>query len=146
MKNPKYSHNGVQRISNAAGRSEDPAIATDGSHVYLAWNDNRSGIMQTWIRRSVDSGATWGPETQLTNSTVFAYSPMIHVHGPDIYIPWEDRRNNNIFDIYLIHSADFGATWGAEEQLSQGPGASGYPDMVRDGNNLHMGWTGSRCG
>ncbi len=130
----------LQRISNAAGRSEDPAIATDGSHVYLAWNDNRTGIMQTWIRRSSDSGATWGPEAQLTNSTVFAYSPMIHAHGPDIYIPWEDRRNNNNFDIYLIHSSDFGAHWGAEERLSQDPGASAYPDIVRDGQNIHMVW------
>jgi hypothetical protein len=130
----------LQRISNAAGRSEDPAIATDGAHVYLAWNDNRTGVMQTWFRISTDSGVTWGPERQLTSSTVFAYSPMIHVYGHDVYIPWEDRRNNNNFDIYLIHSSDFGATWGTEERLSQDAGASAYPDLARDGQNIHMVW------
>jgi hypothetical protein len=130
----------VQRISNAAGRSEDPAIATDGAHVYLAWNDNRTGIMQSWFRHSSDSGATWSPEAQLTNSTVFAYSPMIDAYGQDIYVPWEDRRNNNNFDIYLIHSSDFGATWGVEERLTQDARVSAYPDIVRDNQNIHLVW------
>jgi hypothetical protein len=130
----------IQRISNAAGRSEDPAIATDGAHVYFAWNDNRTGIMQTWFRRSSDSGATWEAERQLTNSTAFAYSPMVRVYGPDIYIPWEDRRNSGNFDIYLIHSSDFGATWGTEQRLTSDADASGYPDIVRDGQNLHIVW------
>jgi hypothetical protein len=131
----------IQRISNAAGRSEDPAIGTDGVHVYLAWNDNRTGIMQTWFRRSLDSGATWEAERQLTNSTVMAYSPMIHVYGPDIYVPWEDRRNSDAnYDIYLIHSSDFGATWGMEQRMATDVDASGYPDIVRDGQNIHLVW------
>jgi hypothetical protein len=130
----------IQRISNAAGRSEDPAIATDGPHIYLAWNDNRTGIMNTWYCSSADSGTTWGAETQLTHSTVFAYSPMIHVYGSNVYIPWEDRRNNNNFDIYLIRSADFGASWGTEERLTQDIGLSAYPYIVRDGRNIHLAW------
>src|SRR6185295_851350 len=57
-----------QQISNAFGRSEDPAIAAQGSYIHLSWNDKRSGIMNIYYRRSSDAGVTWGPETQLTTT------------------------------------------------------------------------------
>jgi hypothetical protein len=134
----------ITQISNAAGRSEDPAIAACSGYVHMAWNDTRTGIMQTWYRRSADSGVTWGPETQVSNSTgsiPFAYSPMIGLYGHDVYIPWEDRRSGD-FDIYLRHSSNFGTSWNAEERITQDPAASAYPYIVRDGQNIHLVWFG----
>jgi len=71
-----------QRISNANGRSEDPAIAINGSCVHLVWNDNRNTTMEIYYRRSKDYGVTWGPETQLT--TTDSYSSMVSLDGPDV--------------------------------------------------------------
>ncbi|MGA2296801.1 MAG: sialidase family protein, partial [FCB group bacterium] len=84
--------NPVFQISNALGRSEDPSIAAGGGYVHLAWNDNRTGIMQTFYRRSTNLGATWGPEIQRTNTTVFAYCPVLSVSGADVDLVWGDRR------------------------------------------------------
>ena len=131
--------NTVNQISNAPGRSEDPSIAAGGGCVHLAWNDNRTGIMQTYYRRSSDQGVTWGPETRLTDSPVFAYCPMLFVNGSDVNLAWADRRSGTL-DIYFNQSADFGSTWGNEKQLSpEGPNAV-YPVVARDGSNVHVVW------
>lgn len=129
----------VYRISNASGRSEDPAIAAGGGYVHLAWNDNRTGIMQTFYRRSSDQGVTWGPETQLTNSGVFAYCPMLSVNGSNVDLVWADRRNGT-YDIYFNHSGDFGSSWGVEKQMSSDTATSVYPVLARDGSNLFLVW------
>ena len=129
----------IQRISNAAGRSEDPTLVAVDGYVHLAWNDNRTGIMQTFYRRSTDEGATWELETQLTHSTVFAYCPQLHASGPDVDLVWGDRRNGD-YDIYWMHSSDHGASWGEEIRMSQDAAVSIYPAFARDDSNLHLVW------
>lgn len=133
----------IQRISDAPGRSEDPAIATDGLRIHLVWNDNRGGIMQSFYRRSTDAGATWGPETRLSFSTVMAYSPMVALNDAHVEVVWEDRRSG-IWEIYRRHSADFGATWESEERLTTHATGAGYlyPFIARDGAKLHLVWFG----
>lgn len=135
----------MQRISNAPGRSEDQAIAAAGNYVHMAWNDNRTGIMQTFYRRSADKGVTWGPETQLTNSTVFAYMPMLYLFDSNVDAVWADRRNHGAkgnFDIYHLHSTDFGSTWGKEERITDVAANSFYPVIARHGKNVHLVWMG----
>ncbi|MBI5325051.1 MAG: T9SS type A sorting domain-containing protein [Ignavibacteriae bacterium] len=130
------------QISNAAGRSEDPSIAAGGNCVHIAWNDNRTGIMNTFYRRSTNGGNTWEAEVQRTNSPVFAYTPSLSVYAGDVDLVWGDQRNGN-YDIYNLHSADFGATWGAEERLSFDPATSINPTLERSASNVHAIWTGN---
>lgn len=129
----------VYRISNAVNRSEDPSISAFGNNVYLAWNDNRTGIMNTWYRASSDYGLTWGPETQRTNSTVFAYCPMIHARGADVNLVWGDRRTG-AYEIFFKQSNDYGATWTSDLQLTHLGFNSVYPVIARDGSNIHIVW------
>ena len=135
----------VQRISNAPGRSEDPAIAAAGDCVQMTWNDNRTGIMQTFYRRSADKGVTWDAETQLSNSTVFAYMTMLYLSDSNVDVVWGDRRNHGPagnFDIYHLRSSDLGLTWGKEERLTEVAVNSFYPVIGRDGKNVHVVWAG----
>jgi hypothetical protein len=130
-----------QQISNAPGRSEDPAIAANGSYVYLVWNDNRNGNMDVYYRRSSDRGETWGPETSLTHAHAFAYMPTIDAAGPNVHVVYGIRSNRgDPFHIFHLHCTDFGATWGAPEQLPQPAGGGLYPAIVRDNLNLHVVW------
>ena len=129
----------VHQISNATGRSEDPSIAAGGGFVHLAWNDNRTGIMQTFYRRSSDNGVSWGPETQLTNAPEFAYFPLLRVFGSNVDLVW-GNRTGSAFDIYYKSSADFGATWNTEQHLTSGTATSAYPVIARDGPNIHLVW------
>jgi hypothetical protein len=135
----------VQRISNAPGRSEDPAIAASGNNVQLVWNDNRTGIMQMFYRRSADRGVTWGPETQLSQAAAFAYMPMLYLNNSDVDVVRGNRRTigeKSTFDIHHLHSVDLGSTWGPEERLTDTAVGSAYPVIARDGKNVHVVWFG----
>ncbi len=132
----------IQQISNAPGRSEDPSISASGDYVHIAWNDNRTGIMQTFYRRSPDKGVTWGPETQLTTTTGFTYMPMLYADDSNVDLVWGDRRNGKDFELYHKHSGDFGLTWEAAECLMPGV-KGGYPAIARDGKNVHIVWPGA---
>jgi hypothetical protein len=128
-----------QQISHAVGRSEDPAIRASGSYIHLAWNDNRDGNMAVYYRRSTDQGVTWGPETALTHAPAFTYTPTVYATGSDVDVAYADRQSG-VYNIYHLHSADFGATWGAPEQLTQTTTGNLYPSIVRDDLNVHLVW------
>ncbi|MCX6905183.1 MAG: sialidase family protein, partial [Verrucomicrobia bacterium] len=131
-----------QQISHAAGRSEDPAIVASGKHVHLVWNDNRDGNMTVYYRHSPDMGVTWGSETALTHAPDYTYFPTIYLAGPNVDIAYGDRQSGH-FEIYHLHSADFGSTWPPKEQMTQTSTNQFYPAIVRDGPNVHLLWTGS---
>lgn len=129
-----------QQLSNALGRSEDPAITAAGSYVHLGWNDNRdtsnTGGMAYYYRRSPDSGATWGPETALTHSPENTYCPGINSTGSDLDIAYADRQTG-FFNIYHEHSTNSGTTWDTKQQLTSTTVGELYPAILRDGQNVH---------
>src|ERR1039457_421254 len=126
-----------QQISNAQGRSEDPAIAVQGTYVHLVWNDNRNGNMQIYYKLSMDSGVTWGPETSLINAGAMSYCSMICLNDSNADVPCGDTRAGT-YDIWLKQSSDFGTTWRNDLQLTNDPDVEVYPYMVRDGLKLHL--------
>lgn len=129
----------IVRISNASGRSEDPTIAAAGGFVHMAWNDNRTGIMQTWYRRSNDNGVSWGPETQLTNSTVFCYFPILHAVDSFVDLAYGDRQSGN-FEIFFKQSTNFGTDWQPSLQMTHVGGTSAYPNIAHEGKNIYLVW------
>jgi hypothetical protein len=132
-----------QQISNAPGRSEDPAIVAAGDYVHLVWNDNRDTLpgkgMAVYYRRSPDKGATWGPETALTHSPDYTYFPTVCLSGSNVDIAYGDRQTGH-YDIYHLHSADLGSTWSPKEQITHTPTDEFYPAILRDGLNVHLTW------
>lgn len=139
----------TQRISNAPGRSEDPGIMASGPYVHLVWNDNRAtstgGGMAVYTRRSLDWGATWDPETALTKAPAYTYFPMVYLNGSHVDIAFGDRRTG-IYDIYYLHSPDYGTNWGPAQQITATPTQDFYPAVARDGQNVHLAWTTGLAG
>lgn len=134
----------MQQISNAPGRSEDPAIMAIGSTVHLVWNDNRAtstgGGMAVYYRRSEDYGVTWGPETALTQAPAYTYFPTVYPWRTHVDVAYGDRQTGH-YEIFYMHSADCGSTWEPSEQMSHTTTNGLYPAMVRDGFNVHMAWS-----
>ena len=124
-----------QQISNAPGRSEDPAIAVQKANVYLSWNDNRSGVMEIYYIHSADNGTTWGPETPLTYSN--SYSSMVCLNGTNVDIPYGNSGAGN-FDIFFRESTDGGMTFDSSKQLTYDLLGEAYPYLVRDSLEMHM--------
>ena len=127
------------------GGREYPAIVADGKYVHMVWNDNRDAVpgkgMSVYYRRSSDMGATWGPQTPLTHAPDYTYCPTISLAGSHVDVAFADRQSGT-YHICHLHSADFGTTWDAKEQITTSGGGEFYPAIVRDSSNLHMVWTG----
>jgi len=129
----------IQRITNASGRSEDPAISAQGNNIHISWNDKRSGIMQIYYRRSTDAGVTWGPETQLTNASGSnsCYTTMVSLDGTNADVPY-GYSIGGIFHIWFRQSSNNGLTFAPEMQLTSGTVSQVYPYLVRSGSRLHL--------
>ena len=64
-------------LSNNAGKSSSPAIATSGNNVYVVWSDNTPGSSEIFYRRSTDGGASFGDTVNLSNTTENSYAPRV---------------------------------------------------------------------
>jgi len=131
----------IQQISNATGRSEDPAITADGTSVYLAWNDNRLGTMQVFYRRSTNYGVNWGPETNLTFTSLGTYSPYVTASGALVDVACANKLMSNAtyYDAYIIRSTDSGTTFNPLSDVTNTPYLSElYPETIRNASEVHF--------
>jgi hypothetical protein len=126
-----------QQISNADGRSEDPAIAVIGQQVHLSWNDKRSGTMLIYYRHSLDGGSTWGPEMPLTTSD--SYTSMVSVNGANVDVPC-GKTVATKFHVFIAQSVDSGVSFAPELEVTFDTLGDAYPYLVRNGLDLYMGF------
>jgi len=136
----------LQQLSNASGRSEDPAMSAYGNLVYIVWNDNRSGTMEVMYRRSADNGQTWGVETPLTKTPANTYTPTVFASSPtSVSIAYIDHEfGANIWHIMTLISNDGGLTFGVpfDHTPNDTQCSELYPSLVQVGSNIHLAWTG----
>jgi hypothetical protein len=89
----------------------------------------------------------WSDDIRLTDAPLISANPSIAVDGNNLYVVWQDARNNESYDDYEIYfkkSTDNGKTWSEEMRLSNGPHYSDYPKVAVNGNNIHVIWTDDR--
>ncbi len=110
-----------------------PQIAADGNgdlHVVYSYDPdgfNVGDVVNVYYRKSVDSGATWGPEIQLNDDATSTdqYFPTVQVTSDDdtILATWYDRRldtgSNLLYDYFKRVSTDGGATWHPSTRVSE---------------------------
>ena len=133
------------RLTNNTAYSEYPSISVAGSDVHVVWNDFRDGSDQTYYERSTDGGASWGPDTRLTNDSVGSQYPSVSVSGSVVHVVWADWRDGNL-EIYYKRSTDGGASWGADTRLTNNPFGSIFPSVSASGSFVHVVWKDNRDG
>jgi hypothetical protein len=115
-------------------------LALDGrDRLYVLYNANsvKFGPNRMYFARSTDGGRTWDRRREVSNAPTGANNlfPAVVARGDgDVRIAWQDDRNgfdtgnddpNGRWNTYYRSSADGGATWSTEVQLSQF--VAGYP-------------------
>lgn len=145
----------VRLNTNSAGtsNSEGPQIASVGSMVFAAWQDDRSGNWDVYFTRSIDGGMSWqAPDVRLdtdASGTAQSLAPQMVTSGKSVFVTWHDDRNGNS-DLYFNRSLDGGATWlPADVRLDTdgaGSAASINPQIAVSDSSIFVVWHDYRNG
>ncbi len=133
------------RLTNNNAESLRPSAAASGSMVHVVWWDYRDGYHEIYTKRSTDSGASWGPDTRLTNDPASSYFPSVAASGSNVHVVWGDYRDGNM-EIYSKCSTNDGLSWGADTRLTNDSAISYYPSVAVSGSNVHLVWNDNRDG
>lgn len=87
-----------------ANDSDDPVLVMDGSHVFVAWDDDRGGVTMR-MNASIDGGLTFLPnDVRVDEAPVgFAYadSATLVAEGDTFHVLWLDERTGLFPDVYV---------------------------------------------
>jgi hypothetical protein len=94
---------------------------------------------------STDNGNTWSGERRITNLQS-ARTSAVAVDSPNVYVAYEDIRDNRNGEIYFRQSSDLGESWSEEERHTNDNARESYgPSLAVSTCNgertLHLAWT-----
>jgi hypothetical protein len=137
------------RMSTNAGNSYNPSVAADGSHVYVAWQDDTpvtgSGAgYEVWMRASSNNGATFNSPIRISTNTYDSVSPSVGASGSYVYVAWEDYTpvtgSGAQPEIWMRVSGNSGASFGSAIRLSSNAYMSLYPCVAASGSYVYVAW------
>jgi hypothetical protein len=100
-------------------RAEAAPIATSGDTVYVTWWSNKTGDWEVFFKASADSGKTFGPKLDLSNSKgIVSNDASIAASGNNVYVSWWERANQTSNEPVMRVSTDNGKTFGEIIKLS----------------------------
>ena len=136
----------IRRLTNNAGFSQRPSVATSESNVYVVWSDNTPGGYEVFFRASGDGGASWGAIQRLTNNAGSSASPSITTSGSTVYVAWQDDTFDGNDEILFRRSTNSGATWKPTQRLTSNAGASMDPSLAASGSSVYVAWSDDTFG
>ena len=129
----------TKRLTNNAGVSISPAIAVDGTNIYVVWDDDTPGNSEIYFKKAGDGGAIWTANKRLTKNLGDSKFPSIAADGSNISMVWHDDTPGN-YEIYFKRSVDGGATWTTNKRLTTNELGSMFPAIAADGSNVYIVW------
>ncbi|MEM4724230.1 MAG: CARDB domain-containing protein, partial [Candidatus Hadarchaeum sp.] len=120
------------QVTTDTASDYDPAIyqASDGK-LWIVWYSYRSGNADLWHKTSSDGGTTWSADALLTTDPSSDYAPAVaQAADGKLWVVWTSYRSGN-YDLWYKTSADGGATWSAETQLTTDPGSDYEPAIIQ---------------
>jgi hypothetical protein len=109
----------------------------DGRHVYVVYE--RDG--EIMLVASNNSGGTWGPEINVSNTPGAASinaSVATSADGRIVDVAWVDAAGSG--DIFYARLTNFGTTLEYQKNLSNNRGASEDYQLLREGPNVYLVW------
>jgi hypothetical protein len=104
-------------------------VASDGSNLLLVYSGSLtvSANGKVFVRRSTDSGATWGARTEMTTSAGGADATSVAAAGRAglFAITWMDKRGG-AWNVWERESTDGGLTWSADSKVSDATTGAAY--------------------
>ncbi len=130
----------IQRLTNNAGVSQHPSVATSGSNVYIIWQDDSPGNNEIFFKRSTTNGTGWEAARRLTTNAGSSELPTIAASGDSIYVAWMDDTYGGNLEILFKRSTDNGTTWEAVQRLTSNAGQSQLPSIAARDDKVYVAW------
>ncbi|MEO0077505.1 MAG: sialidase family protein [candidate division WOR-3 bacterium] len=127
------------RLTNDTFPTYTASVAVAGAYVHVVFGDWRSGNEEVYYKRSTDAGATWGPDTRLTNATGYSSYPAVAAGGNTVHVAWQDTRDGN-YEIYYKRSITGGASWFTDVRLTANPTNSASAAIAAADSTVHVVW------
>jgi len=144
----KSSDNGLTwssptRFTWSYGLSDSPFIAVDVNNIiFLFWSDTFSGNSEIYLKKSLDSGNSWGPLKRLTWTDGQGINPHVCFDSQNvIHLFWNENFSDDIqnYEIFYKKSTDNGNTWVSLKRLTWTSSSSQLPHAVITNNdNIHF--------
>ncbi len=74
-----------------------PFLLTNENNLYLVWMAFKDDQMQVYLKKSTDSGDSWGEESVLAETDTSTDHPFLLENGCDIFLSWHTRKNGLVF-------------------------------------------------
>jgi hypothetical protein len=99
-------------------------VAVSGNHVYVAWFTNENTVnsnFEVGFRASNDSGATFGPITNLSNTANSdSINAEIAAEGKVVIVSWWEKNQTAMVPVARV-STDNGQTFGPRLNITANP-------------------------
>jgi hypothetical protein len=132
-------------VDDTPGESFFPQLASGDSVLYCVWSDDRVGHWEVYFSRSTDSGVSWSPNVQLSESGVNTWKTALEVAGDTLLAVWEDYREGES-SLYKKVSFDGGLHWSQDYAEVTDAGFSTSPKLSHSGSRYYMVWQDYRSG
>ena len=86
----------LKNLSNNPAKSFEPFLTRDGNNVQVTWQDNTFGCDEILIkRRSTDSGNSFGPTADISNTLSRSVIPKAASSNGIVYETWIEQTANS---------------------------------------------------
>ncbi len=120
--------------------ASSPSIAISANTVHVVWMDHRNTFSQIYYKRSLDNGATWGPDILITDQIGDHGYPSLAASGETLHLVWQadDHKAN---EIWYKKSIDGGTTWLPQMRLSNALSNALKPSIAVADTSIHLVWS-----
>lgn len=132
-------------ITHNVGNSGIPKLSSNGTQVYLTWEDDSRGDYEIFLSKSSDSGNSFHAPIDISTTKGQSGTPEIIISGNNIYAVWMDNVSGT-YDIFFAKSTDDGLTFTKPLDISHQKIDSGYPQFTVWKNNIYVVWTQTMTG
>ena len=106
------------QVSNAAGTSNGPTLAGNGTGFALAWADNRDGNFEIYLSLFDAAGTPIATELRMTNTAAASIAPTVGWSGATWGLAWSEALGGNSYQTMFQQLAPDGTPLGAAKPLA----------------------------
>jgi hypothetical protein len=123
-----------------AGDCRYPAVAAEGTGVYLTWLVAEGNSANLYFRRSMDEGRAWDTALKISADKADCFPPAIAVDSSVVHLAWIDYGETVDGEIYYTRSVDKGITWEKNYILIGNANSARYPLFACKGSSVYLIW------